>query len=140
MFLTSQSPEPAQVKVDVGKKVDSVIAVLCTCAHCQVPPWTWGPLQSLHPHYPGPSLGLPSMLLAAFQSYEAWFFILSLYLFIHERHGERGRDKGRGRSRFPARSPMRDSILGLWDIYIVACNKFGEGLESDILNMGSLSD
>ena len=34
------------------------------------------------------------------------------YLFIHERHRERGRNIGRGRSRLPAGSPMRDSIPG----------------------------
>ena len=32
-------------------------------------------------------------------------------LFIHESHGERGRDIGRGRSRLMAGSPMQDLIL-----------------------------
>ena len=40
---------------------------------------------------------------------------LRLYLFIHERRTERGRDIGRGRSRCPAGSPMWDSISGPWD-------------------------
>ena len=31
------------------------------------------------------------------------------------RDRERGRDTGRGRSRLHAGSPMKDSILGLWD-------------------------
>ena len=39
-------------------------------------------------------------------------FYLRFYLFIHERHRERGRDIGRGRSRLPAESPMQDSITG----------------------------
>ena len=34
------------------------------------------------------------------------------YLFIHERHGERGRDIGRGRSRLLVGSPMQNSIPG----------------------------
>ena len=38
-----------------------------------------------------------------------------IYLFIHERHTERGRDTGRGRSRLPAGSPMRDLIPGSLD-------------------------
>ena len=37
-------------------------------------------------------------------------FFLRFYLFIHERHTERGRDTGRGRSRLRAGSPMQDSI------------------------------
>ena len=37
---------------------------------------------------------------------------LRFYLFIYERHRERGRDIGRGRSRLHAGSPMRDSIPG----------------------------
>ena len=37
------------------------------------------------------------------------------YLFIHERHTERGRDTGRGRSRLPVGSPMWDSIPGPQD-------------------------
>ena len=40
---------------------------------------------------------------------------LRFYLFIHERHRERGRDMGRGRSRLHAGSPAWDSIPGLWD-------------------------
>ena len=43
------------------------------------------------------------------------FFFLRFYLFIHERHPERGRDIGRGRSRLPTGSPMRDSIPGPQD-------------------------
>ena len=34
------------------------------------------------------------------------FLFLIFYLFIHERHRERGRDIGRGRRRLPVRSPM----------------------------------
>ena len=45
----------------------------------------------------------------------ALFFLIKIYLFIHERHRERGRDTGRGRSRLPAGSPMWDSIPGLQD-------------------------
>ena len=37
---------------------------------------------------------------------------LRFYLFIHERHTERGRDTGRGRSRLPAGSPMQDLTPG----------------------------
>ena len=40
------------------------------------------------------------------------FFFLSLYLFIHERHPEWGRDTDRGRSKFLTRSLLWDSILG----------------------------
>ena len=40
------------------------------------------------------------------------FFWKRLYLFIHERHKERGRDIGRERSRLPPGSLMRDSIPG----------------------------
>ena len=36
------------------------------------------------------------------------FFKDFIYLFIHERHTERGRDIGRGRSRLLAGSPMQD--------------------------------
>ena len=42
-------------------------------------------------------------------------FFLRFYLFIHERHKERGRNIGRGRSRLPAGSPKCHSIPGLWD-------------------------
>ena len=37
------------------------------------------------------------------------------YLFIHERHREKGRDTGRGRGRLLEWSAMWDSILGLRD-------------------------
>ena len=37
-----------------------------------------------------------------------FFLILRFYLFIHERHTERGRDAGRGRSRLLKGSPMWD--------------------------------
>ena len=37
-----------------------------------------------------------------------------LYLFIHERHTERGRDAGRGRNRLPMGNPMQASILRPW--------------------------
>ena len=37
------------------------------------------------------------------------------YLFIHERHKERGRDTGRGRGRVPVGSLMQNSIPGLRD-------------------------
>ena len=40
-------------------------------------------------------------------------FFLRFYLFIHERHRERGRDTGRGRSRLHAGSLMWDSVPGL---------------------------
>ena len=43
------------------------------------------------------------------------FFKKRFYLFIHDRHIERGRDIGRERSRLPAWSLMWDSIPGLWD-------------------------
>ena len=42
-------------------------------------------------------------------------FFLRLYLFIHKRHRERGRDIGRKRSRLPAGSSMWDSIPGPQD-------------------------
>ena len=42
-------------------------------------------------------------------------FFLKIYLFIHERHRERGRDIGRGRNRLLEGSPVWDSILVLWD-------------------------
>ena len=42
-------------------------------------------------------------------------FLKRFYLFIHERHTERGRDTGRGRSRLPVGSPMQDLIPGPWD-------------------------
>ena len=42
-------------------------------------------------------------------------FIFNDYLFIHERHRERGRHTGRGRGRFPAGSLMQDSIPGSRD-------------------------
>ena len=41
------------------------------------------------------------------------FFFLRFYLFMHERHRERGRDTGRGRNGLPVGSPMWDSIPGL---------------------------
>ena len=44
-----------------------------------------------------------------------WFSFLRFYLFIHERHTQRGRDISRGRSRLPEGSPMWDSIPGLQD-------------------------
>ena len=44
-----------------------------------------------------------------------YFFSQRFYLFIHERHTEKGRDTGRGKSRLPVGSPMWDSIPGLWD-------------------------
>ena len=37
-------------------------------------------------------------------------FFLRFYLFIHERHREKGRDIGRGRSRLPVGSLMQDLI------------------------------
>ena len=40
------------------------------------------------------------------------FFLIKIFLFIHERRTERGRGTDRGRSRLPTRSPMRDPILG----------------------------
>ena len=40
---------------------------------------------------------------------------LRLYLFIHERHTERGRDTGRRRSRLHAESLTWDLIPGLQD-------------------------
>ena len=43
------------------------------------------------------------------------FSFLIFYLFIHERHTERGRDIGRGRSWLPVGSPMWDLIPGLQD-------------------------
>ena len=43
------------------------------------------------------------------------FFFLRFYLFIHERHRERGRDVGRGRSRLPTGTLMQDSIPGPQD-------------------------
>ena len=40
---------------------------------------------------------------------------LKIYIFINERHTERGRAADRGRSKLPAGSPMQDSILGPQD-------------------------
>ena len=42
-----------------------------------------------------------------------FFFFLRVYLFIHERHTERGSDIGGGRSRLLTGSPMRDSSPGV---------------------------
>ena len=42
-------------------------------------------------------------------------FFKRFYLFVHERHRERGRDTGKGRSRLHAGSPMWGSIPGLQD-------------------------
>ena len=42
-------------------------------------------------------------------------FFQRFYLFIHERHTERGRDTGRGRSRLPAENLMQGCIPGLRD-------------------------
>ena len=44
--------------------------------------------------------------------YTYLLFLKRFYLFIHERHGERGRDTGRGRSRLSVGSPIQDSIPG----------------------------
>ena len=46
----------------------------------------------------GISYGSPVFMFVCF------LFILKMYLFIHERHIERGRDIGRGRSRLPVAS------------------------------------
>ena len=43
------------------------------------------------------------------------FVFLGFYLFIHERHTERGRDICKGRSRFPRGSLMQDLIPGPGD-------------------------
>ena len=43
------------------------------------------------------------------------YIFLRCYLFIHEKHRERGRDTGRGRSRLHAGSPIWGLILGLQD-------------------------
>ena len=45
-------------------------------------------------------------------------FFLIFYLFIHERHRERGRDIGRGRSRLPKGSLVQDSIPGSQDHHL----------------------
>ena len=42
-------------------------------------------------------------------------FFFEFYLFIYERHTERGGDIGRGRSRPPAGSPIQDLIPELRD-------------------------
>ena len=42
----------------------------------------------------------------------AAFFWRRFYLFINERHRERGRDTDKGRSRLPVGSRMQDSIPG----------------------------
>ena len=42
------------------------------------------------------------------------FFFLRFYLFIHEKHAERGRDVGRKRGRFTSGSLMQDLIPGPW--------------------------
>ena len=43
------------------------------------------------------------------------YLFISFYLFIQERHTERGRDTGTGRNRLHAGSPTWDSIPGLQD-------------------------
>ena len=43
------------------------------------------------------------------------YFFLRFYLFIHERHRDRGRDTGRGKSRVPVESLMQDSLPGPWN-------------------------
>ena len=43
--------------------------------------------------------------------FDVLFILKRFYLFIRERHTERGRDIGRGRSRFCVESPMQDSML-----------------------------
>ena len=48
-------------------------------------------------------------------SRKSFFVFQRFYLFIHERHTERGRDIGSGRSRLPEGSPRWDSIPGPWD-------------------------
>ena len=50
----------------------------------------------------------------SYQPFKNLFF-KRFYLFIHERHRERGRDPGRGRSRPHTGSLMWDSIPGLQD-------------------------
>ena len=57
-------------------------------------------------------LGLRIMTLHTSDEYWIIISILRFYLFIHERHRERGRDIGRGRSRLPVGSLMQDSIPG----------------------------
>ena len=54
-FLTSQSLEPAQAKVDRGKKGDSVIAAPWTSAHDQATPCPQTSVPSLHPQLPDSS-------------------------------------------------------------------------------------
>ena len=44
-----------------------------------------------------------------------YVIFLRFYLFIHERHRERGRDTGRGRSRLHAGNPTRNLNPGLQD-------------------------
>ena len=48
-------------------------------------------------------------------SKDSIIFLKIIYLFIHKRHRDRGRDIGRGRNRLHAGSPMWDSILVLQD-------------------------
>ena len=57
---------------------------------------------------------LPLILPLLF-SFSNQDFFLRFYLFIHERHTERGRNIGRERSRIPTGSLMQDLIPGTWD-------------------------
>ena len=50
-----------------------------------------------------------------FKCFCVFVFSKDFYLFINERHTERGRDIGKGRSRLPVRNLMWDSILGPQD-------------------------
>ena len=96
---------------------------------CSLPMSTFCPCGQTHGHSPvlmprqlfvGPLLPVPPrsllgcLLSPCYSSVSSFllFFKDFIYLFIHERHRERGRDTGRGRTRLPAGSLMRDSIPG----------------------------
>ena len=73
------------------------------------------PNVGLDPQSPGSCPG-PKAVLNRWATQAALFFFLKrFYLFIHERHTERGRNIGKGESRLHAGSPMWDSIPGLRD-------------------------
>ena len=100
--------------MDVLTNLNVIITLLCTHAHiygCQI---IISYALNLHNvvNYISIKLEEKTLILK-----DHCFFLkmILFYLFIHERHGERGRDNGRGRSKLPAGSQVRDSIPGHQD-------------------------
>ena len=75
---------------------------------------SWAPCSARSQFKDLSPLPCPSPLhMLAFSQINNLFFFFKIYLFISDRHRERGRDTGRGRSRLHAGILMWDSILGL---------------------------